>query len=291
MKKFENNFTDSYVNGDFLAYLKNNGDFHQLTKTIRNLEKESESFYLSRFLTKENERVVYEIPTNELCNVLATIFKDHELIEVGAGSALLSARLQKHFNINIIATDKFDNNFRIKHNNDFTEVFDISFEELDKKFDNITNKVIIISWLHSSNQTLFIDMIKRNNPAIVVHIGEHEGACYDENFISNLKMLNYHYVYILPIKQISKIDYFVDDKIRKENTSRTCTTIFSKNKIDLLEGDYQAKLGQDNFGEYQYCDDNYVIQDLENPRAFDFTDKTNPQNMMLTMLQTLLSNK
>ena len=267
MEKIENNFINSYQNGNFLDYLKNNGKYKQILKTVRKLEKKSESFCLNNFLTK-NERVIYEIPTDELCSVLAMIFKNQKMVEVGAGLGLLSARLKEHYGLDIMATSKFDNTFKIKHKYNFTKVSDISFEEIGQ-IEDIANKIIIISWLHSSHQKDFIKMIKKNNPTTIVHVGEHEGSCYDEKFIPKLQTLGYKFIYLLSIKQISKVDYFIDDKIRNKNTTRTCTTVFSKNKIDILEEDYKTKLGPEKFGEYKYCDGDYAKQDLTNPRIND----------------------
>ena len=257
------NFTDSFLNGSsFLSYLctNNNGSYQKLCQTIMHLETIDPNFNLNCFLTRQHDKVIYEVPTDELCTVLSRII-DTPVIEVGAGLGLLTARLLHTTDIPIIATSEYSNTFRIKHNYNYCNVLNLPFTGVSRLFDNKKYQTIIISWMHSSSQYKFMKMINKMQPKTVIHVGEHNGCCYDDEFVEQMADLGYSYFYLLPIKQISQMDYFCKDNIRGENCTRTCTTVFSKTRIELLEGNFREKLGIGNFGQYLDCSGQYAIQD------------------------------
>lgn len=272
-------FKSQYINNNFLEYLNtnDNGSYSNLVENITRIEKADTLFNLGCFLTRQNDQVIYEIPTNELCTVLAEIICA-PIIEVGAGLGLLSARLQKYFNGEITTTSKYDNSFRINHALNYCSVSNFSFDEIaqcynnnsiqhdnDKvnfnKFDQDKYQTILISWLHQSSQQSFLRMVATMQSKMIIHVGEHNESCYNPHFVDQMAQLGYKNFYLLPIKQISQIDYFINDKIRHNNCTRSCTTVFSKDKIDLLEDNFIEKLGKENFGTYLECSDSYVEQD------------------------------
>ena len=252
---------------NFLHYLKNNGSYRQLVEAIIREEKTDAQFNLSNFLTRDSQtpNKIYEIPTDELCHVLNTIFTRlgvKTIHEVGAGMGLLSARLHDiNHSLNIIASDKHENIFGIQHQSlTYCPVANIAFEDITDE----TVDAIIISWLYSTFVDAFVDMITRCKTPLIIHVGEHDASCYTEDFIPRMKELGYH-VYILQIKQLSKVDYFERDLIRKKfpNSTRTCTTVFSKTPIDFLDNP-QSSIGSEYFGNLLVISQHtgYYVQDI-----------------------------
>ena len=108
-------------------------------------------------------------------------------------------------------------------------------------------------------------MIKLCKPKMIVHVGD---SWYDDDndddFISQLTNIGYKYFYLLPIRQISKADYYINNRYRKDDSFRTCTIVFSLEPIDILEDNmFKEKIGKDNFGIYQALDDEYSNQDIQ----------------------------
>lgn len=110
---------------------------------------------------------LHEIPTRELCEnismVLSTL-KIPKVIEVAAGSGLLSARLQR-----MIPTVKFETTSlecRCPFNFSFTDVQPKAFQQIKEK-----GTPILISWLHEDVLTEFLAMIRKNLPSVIIFIG------------------------------------------------------------------------------------------------------------------------
>ena len=108
----------------------------------------------------------------------------------------------------------------------------------------------------------FIKMIEKNFPLNVWHIGEtSRGSCYSDIFPSFMQSLGYKYL-IIPAKQISQIDYFVDDRLRGENGTRTAITWFTKGELPSLE-EFNNLFGKENLGTYCNLTNAYLLQDCK----------------------------
>ena len=268
VKSLAKNFKNILLNNrkELPKFLETYGKYETLVELIKCIEEDGTSWCgLLLFGNNRDYNGIYELPTNELCEVLASIiykFDIKSIHEVGAGNGLLSARLLpylKEIGTKLYISDS--KKWSINNGSTYVPVETKSFEQFDKK-DKVEN--ILISWLHQSAETDFIDMIKKVKPKNIFHIGEGKrGRCYGDDFIKELCNLGYEFTYI-PAKQISNIDYFLKDKIRAEvkNGTRTVITWFSLN--DLPDKRTIVDIcGADNLGTYLKLDFKYTMQDLE----------------------------
>ena len=126
----------------------------------------------------------YQLPTHEMISCIIDICKYFDIkniIEVAAGCGLISYVINKKYG-HLISVNTSDG-----HNG--------GFEALQGKYGNIENKSfkeinsndpVLISWLHENSQQEFIEMISRNKPKFIIHLGEGpNGCCYNKEFYHN----------------------------------------------------------------------------------------------------------
>ena len=257
-------FNSENDDDNFSHYLYHNGSYDQLIVTIRQLEEEDEKFLLSDFLVIDNTHKLFEIPTKELCIFLTQLFKllgVDAINEVASGSGLLSAMLKMYLKLNIVTSDKYSNLFGISRTWSYVPVLDKSFDDLTSY--EIVGKPLIISWMHSSSEIEFLRMIDKLCPSMVIHVGEHNGCCYGLEFKEKMHRLGYTFFYLVPVKMISKMDYFKHNTIyAKCKTIRSCTTIFSKTEIPILGDNMLLHFDENLFGTYENLTDEYALQDI-----------------------------
>ena len=222
-----------------LDYLRNgdNGSYSNLKSLLIQFEKMDlfPEHYIFNLTLRDDKRGYgfYEFPTNELCSSLASIFKYlniKKLNEVAAGSGLLTARLRDFTDVQISPSDSklFCTSCNLKT---FIEVHKINFRKINN------SHTILISWLHADCENEFIEMINKNKPLHILHLGDTAGGCcYSDDFLTEMKKSGYNH-FIVPLKMISKADYFTYDKIRPKqgDSSRTALTLLSKEDINIKE--------------------------------------------------------
>lgn len=238
---------------DFLSKDKNS-KYDNLVKIFKSFEEKG--YYLDNIVFNTRKPVTkpyqfYEIPTYETIMSISRIceyFKTSKMLEVGAGCALLS-KVVNNMNLNV----KFEAS-------DLT-VMEEKYEKVEKKgFKDIhTSDPIVISWLHSLCQREFAEMIGRNRPEFIIHVGAGPGGCcYDDNFIPLMTKLGYNYE-LIPVKTLSIADYFKLDEIRKTKNfsySRTCITLFTREKLNV---DFKKICGQENLHTYIHLTKEYTL--------------------------------
>ena len=173
-------------------------------------DKESQLLHLS-----------YELPTRELCRVLAALVAHAgsvKLREVAAGAGLLSKMLSYTVPVAIQASDKY-----ALPGQTFVPVRRDSFEEttLEKGED------VVVAWLPADIEGEFLAMVERNFPENVWHIGRLAGACFSEKFVLEMARLGYGYIPVTA-KQLSHIDHFSEEHEAAEGISRTSIAWFSR---------------------------------------------------------------
>lgn len=170
-----------------------------------------------------------ELPTIELCRVLTSLIghaKSKKLCEVGAGAGLLSKMLKYHLSLPIRATDKFPPPFAKQA---YVPIYRESFAEVALG----PGEDIIVSWLHPDVEEEFLEMVDRNQPANVWHVGQLAGGqCFSHEFVARMGEMGYGYLPV-PAKQVSHIDYFIEEEIA-DGITRTATAWFSREPFPVI---------------------------------------------------------
>ncbi|BCS83688.1 hypothetical protein QLL95_gp0435 [Cotonvirus japonicus] len=259
---------------NFLHYLNenDNGTKQNLTNQLIFLERKwivpCSGIYI---FTKMFDNKIWEIPTNELCEGLIYLFKhlDISIInELAAGNGLLSARL-KHFanklnhELDITTSDGTSKVFG-QHKFTYTKVDDLNVYDYDK------SEPIIISWIHALFEKELLFSVKKNLQDYIFLVGQHpdEGSHgSNHSFLFHREILSYGYDFIvLPFKQISQVDYYSFDRIRRDiyNESRTCVTLYYRLDKKLIVVKAIAYLKDNHielFGNYMEKNVEYYRQD------------------------------
>lgn len=240
----------------FLKFLGEHGKKIELVHIIIYLEitKFGKGRALKKLLLNGTSNV-YEIPTDELCIVLSNLFdkfKITELVEIGAGTGLLTARLRKFTRVKIHPTTLDTSILK------YCDVENICCTQIDAK-----NTPVLVSWLHVIYQKKFIEMMLKNKPKYIFLIGESiGGSCYDDTFISTIEKIGYNFTFI-NAQQISQIDYFVADKIRNKNYTYSRTNITLLSNVLLPSDDDLVNIcGAQNLSKFLELTFMYCIQDI-----------------------------
>lgn len=264
-----------------VAFLEVNGSKETLVAAMRKIEEmyPKEPCVLQHLLknTDESNRgAVFELPTNELCLTLRNLFRFFgitRLLEVGAGSGILTARLLSYLDpgVQIEATDinadiddpqrrdhvdrmitRFEDCCRIQ----YTRVRPLGFHEINEK-----NTPVLISWLCADYEGDFFNMVKQNMPSHVFLVGEDvPGSCQTPQFMADMAALGYDHCLLTP-KQLSQLDYFVRDRIRQPSDSRSLLSLFSLKPMPTVEKLAEV-CGPENLGTTTGLPPSYVMQDL-----------------------------
>ena len=176
----------------------------------------------------------YQLPTLELFKCIWKIcekFNIKQLYEVAAGSGLLSFVSNKIISKNKHGLIIIPSDSKAWYNKipTYQLVKNCSFSEFDQK-----NCPILISWLHPSVQKEFIDMVQKNEPKFIIHVGEgHGGSCYNTDFISILENLQYICYYInIPMLSAGDFgDYFQKNGKSTYRYDHTIITFFVKKNV------------------------------------------------------------
>lgn len=246
-----------------LLLQKNNYEY--LVSQLQNFENQNGSLNEGIYNTQRpivKEFSFYELPTQELLTTITKIckfFKTDNVLEVGAGSALFSHMINSLNNgLSFNPSDPVSYEFHDFQGN-YMPVKKLAFNDINEK------DPIFISWLYDLYQTDFLNMIRRNRPKFIIHVGHGPGGyCYNENFLPNLKQIGYNYQ-LFPVKMLSKLDYFKDDQIRKNKTfpySRSCLTLLvDSNNFPTF--DFKVFDDDVNFHQNHGYNINYHTQDIK----------------------------
>ncbi|BCS82502.1 hypothetical protein QLL95_gp0013 [Cotonvirus japonicus] len=267
-------FISQDPNHNFLHYLnhENYGSKHNLTHQLIDLEKQWDipcgSLYT---FTKMYENRVWEIPTNELCEGLIRLFRKLNITcinELASGNGLLSARLKfysKKLNYKLdVNTSDGTNKMFGNHPFTYTTVEDLNIKKFNK------SEPIIISWIHSIFEDELLSVVEMYKNDYIFLIGQ----CPDKENYGNNHSYKFHkktssYGYncmIFEFKQISQMDYYLDDDIRTDiyNENKTCVTLYYK-KSKTFGVNYASNSLKKNhpklFGKYLHENKEYYNQD------------------------------
>ncbi|AKI80548.1 hypothetical protein QJ850_gp151 [Acanthamoeba polyphaga mimivirus] len=275
-------FISQHPKYNFLYYLnsKQNGSRHNLTNQIILLEKQTKIPAIGMHIfTKIFDNKIWEIPTNELCQGLVILFGKlniRKINELAAGNGLLSARL-KYFATKMnyvldIDTSDGTNKMFGKHPFTFVPVREMNIRCYDK------SEPIIISWLHCQFEDELLKSIKKHKQDYIFLIGDYpdfEGYnnTHSRHFHSKITSYKYGYWYkIISFNQLSQMDYFVGDKIRKDIfvDCRTCVTLYYRidreyniahivNTIDSMQYEYPNLFGNYMDKNREYYDQDWTV--------------------------------
>lgn len=260
------NFADIFLNkrdqiSKFLCK-GNNNEYNILLPKLKEFEVKHAS--LNKGIYNLNEPIInkysfYQLPTHEMISCIIDICKDYKinkLIEVAAGCGLISDVINNKYKNSITVTASDINNDSFGNLKDkYGDVKTASFKDIND------TEPVLISWLHEVCQNDFIEMIERNRPKFIIHIGEGpDGCCYNNKFIPKLNKLGYEFQ-IIPVMMLSRADYFKDDKIRSMKNyeySRTCITL-----LTLIDDNYPIYKNKSNLHSYVKIDEEYAVQDIK----------------------------
>ena len=215
----------------------------------------------------------YELPTHELLCAIWNIckyFDANSVLEVAAGCGLVSYVANSYINKTGITFCPSDNNSWLLNSKDskYGYVEHLSFDNI------VSSNPILICWLHHDCQAQFINMIKRNQPPFIIHVGEGPGGCcYDSNFLNIMLSMGYEYQ-LIPVKTIAKTDYFQHDTIRNNthySYSRTCITLLYPKQYSNVN--FTTIVGEHNLHTYKPCDEQYAKQDKSRLQSQSWLDK------------------
>lgn len=289
-------FISQHPKYNFLHYLNRNqnGSRQNLTNQIILLEKQTKIPAIAMYVfTKIFDNKIWEIPTNELCQGLVILFGKlgiKKINELAAGNGLLSARL-KYFATKMnyildIDTSDGTNKMFGKHPFTFVPVKEMNIRCYDK------SEPIIISWLHCQFEDELLKSIKKYKQDYIFLIGDYPDSGGYNNTHSRLfhsKITSYKYGYwykVISFNQLSQMDYFINDKIRKDIFAdcRTCVTLYYRidreynvahvvSAVDSMQYEYPNL-----FGNYMDKNREYYDQDWTVLKSTDNTIKNYMKN-------------
>lgn len=238
-----------------LAFLKDHGSQTKLVSLFWHLEIAYGNPSLTvDLLINDTEKkrdgkpmgAIFELPTDELCRSICNIaahFKITRMLEVAAGTGLLTARLRE-FKIaaELVPSDKSPD----KAGSVFVK------DMVKQAFDDIkeANTPVLVSWLHPSQEDSFLKMLARNKPPLVLFVGEyHSGSCHSAALLVKMgKELGYASA-VFPTKQLCARDHFLMDVFRPAEATRSVITLcglgpdakiiqaLDENKVKALVGE------------------------------------------------------
>lgn len=289
-------FISQHPKYNFLHYLNSgqNGSRQNLTNQIILLEKQTKIPTIAMYVfTKIFDNKIWEIPTNELCQGLVILFGKlgiKKINELAAGNGLLSARL-KYFATKMnyvldIDTSDGTNKMFGKHPFTFVPVREMNIRCYDK------SEPIIISWLHCQFEDELLKSIKKHKQDYIFLIGDYPDSggynnTHSRHFHSKITSYKYGYWYkVISFNQLSQMDYFINDKIRKDMfvDCRTCVTLYYRidreynvahivSAVDSVQYEYPNL-----FGNYMDKNKEYYDQDWTVIKSTDNTIKNYMKN-------------
>ncbi|CAH6421841.1 Hypothetical protein KVN_LOCUS529 [uncultured virus] len=257
-------------------FLLEHGGFDELKQILLKIEenkKEKFSIIRDLFLGKvgnENnkQKAIYELPTNELINVINTIcmlLSIDKIEEICCGQGILAKMLQLKTSLEIKATDGF------RWIETFGQPYYINVENkliLDyvNSKENLNEKLIIFSWFPDNAIDDFFKFIEKNKPKQFCIIGEYF-TNIQKSIFEFLENDEYHLIN-LQTKQICYKDYYYLNKNYPENNCRSSMTLCFKNNELTLQL-IKIASGQNNFcSEQMPYSDKMFIQDLIITKVF-----------------------
>jgi hypothetical protein len=206
-----------------LDFLDRNGSHKDLLELIHRFE--DRGVYLPFYYLCDNWCALtrlFEVPTDELCaNIVMTLsaLKITRVIEVAAGSGLLSARLKRKIpSVEFVVTSKpcsCDCVFT------FTHVCPKTFQQIKEK-----KTPVIISWLHINEMSQFLAMIKKNKPSVVFFVGSATSIDFRE--ITRLMTNRGYDFFIIPGAQVNTNT--ISTGSNNGSHTRNYMTIFFRNE-------------------------------------------------------------
>jgi hypothetical protein len=245
-------------------FLKTHGSYEKLKQLFIDLENKNyfpdETVFNITNFDKERKYTFYELITDETCNCFLNLFhflKIDKVLEVGAGCGLLTKRLTDFSEHKIIieASDSHRQEFNPCTLASYTDIKTESFEMIKSK------DSILISWLHENYQNEFLNMIERNKPNYVFHLGEADGACYTPDLPKRMETMGYKML-IIPALCIAHMDYFTYDHLRPKDKPSTRSAITFFYLDHLKQDEILNACGKENLGLYMPCTEMYALQDM-----------------------------
>jgi len=275
---------------DLIAFLRLHGRKETLVHLLTRIESAGGNIKKLFLNTRQVHHLAFhELPTDELCSALLILFQFLNVSvvhEVGAGTGLVAARLEDRIKsvtdaaaatnpVTIHASDNFSWNTpadgkTVRLDEDHIETYrpveKCAFRDVKCGKD----ACIMVVWLPSTaEKSFYTDLVVAHAPKYVIHIGESDGgSCYTEEFSHKMTVDSGYIVHSIHAKQISQIDYFQRDRLRKATDSRTTITLWSRADNPPLTTEQLIKVcsGRDsaasNLGTYSPLTTAYVMQDL-----------------------------
>ena len=201
-----------------LEFLKVNCKYDYLKELLVDIEENQKDNIYDLFLSRvgleiNKQKAIYELPTAELLTVIKTICdcsNIKHIEEIAAGQGLVSATLKNYLGeeYNVEATDggRWSNT---SHNKTYYPVTRKLYLEycLDNAF-NFDNKLLLISWVPTTDLRDLIKLLEIKKPKHIIIIG-----CPFDKQIFSIRSLNFGYQgSTIPVKQLCYRDYYKNNK-------------------------------------------------------------------------------
>jgi len=197
---------------------------------------------------------IFELPTNELCTALIKMFshlKVEEVIEVGAGSGLLTARLKQcGYTGKLRATDS--GTWEAIHPV-FDHVEKISVEELERPARD-TSMNVMFCWMHKEMEPSVRKMITKLNPERLWFIGElmvTGGGCGSMEFHEWLCRERGYQSYVIPVLQIASTEYYTKNPYQRteDPVTNSCITFYNRVKSErsMTDSGWKEVIGKEYY--------------------------------------------
>lgn len=251
-----------------LSFLEkgNYGNYDVLMEMFRQISVSTNDPLAIRRWSLNPEKIdpIFEWPTNELCHCIRAImmFEDStEILEVGAGCGLLSARFNEY-------NKEFDVDKRMKsipsnpHNDQgYTFTPGLTTRILNQAFRDIKERLtpILVAFQDLTTTTEFNDMIELNHPKFLLCIGQPlSNTNRQAMFIQYLqKKFDYSLTVFAP-KQICNLDRPVKSKNETNYDCRAVVHYWRRNKPPLSSDQITEICGSKNLGTSKSAADDTV---------------------------------
>ncbi len=264
VQKDEKNLLFNYLvsnRSKLCEYITKHGEYTKIIEQIKDIENRFEVpsiFKKILFDEKDNYGKIFEFPTIELLQIITiiiTFFKINKIHDIFSHNGLLANCLDINIKIDQKCCPEITSYFvKLERGvtkqkiNQYYKMEEIYIDDLKTRITNSKSEqnMLICSWPTRIQENLLIHYFLENKIVdVMIIIGEYfGGACLSLHDFELIKKYDYH-LEIINGKQLCFLDYFKDDKIRKNNDSRSKIMLLHKktcNNTNIIQSGMSKEL-------------------------------------------------
>ncbi len=205
--------------------------YEELKEMLMDIERRNEDGRILQKLMAGGEKKIYELPTEELVQILLTLIQHSSISSVefwGAGMGLLESLICPRLQDLDIEHTVSDAKSWTGVGNSFMTVEKVTFEEhLDG---DTVFPLVVISWLHSSHEHPILDALLRGQIQTLILVGEGPGmSCASDTFYLEVQVNGFQVTTVYG-KQLCQTIYYQDNTVRPDDVCLSQVTIISKDE-------------------------------------------------------------